>query len=151
MGPLIHYLQLEERERWGLRAPQTCARGMIPLDPQLANEHSWNKQTSSVCCAGVTKNLRSSGPKSLGKSEGESKLSPADYSLAFPDAKHPGWRLRRRARSTTIPSQTSAFLPASAGTKQVLQIRQYPLLRSRGRSPLVQGYGGRIGPCLVVK
>ena len=27
-----------------------------------------------------------------------------------PDVKHPGWRLRRRARSTMALSQTSAFL-----------------------------------------
>ena len=33
-----------------------------------------------------------------------------------PDAKHPGWRLRRRARSTTEPSQTSVFFSVSAGT-----------------------------------
>ena len=59
-----------------------------------------------------------------------------------PDAKHPGWRLRRRARSTTAPSQTSAFLPASVGTKQMLQNKQYPRLRSRRFHLLVQGYRG---------
>ena len=48
-----------------------------------------------------------------------------------PDAKHPGWRLRRRARSTTAPSQTFAFFPASAGTKLSFPIKLLPLLRSR--------------------
>ena len=37
-----------------------------------------------------------------------------------PDALHPGWRLRRRARSTTTQSQASAFLHASTGTKIIL-------------------------------
>ena len=49
-----------------------------------------------------------------------------------PDAKHPGWRLRRRARSTTAPSQTSAFFPVAAGTKLILSFKQFPLLESRG-------------------
>ena len=48
-----------------------------------------------------------------------------------PDAKHPGWRLRRRARSTTASSQTSAFLYASAGTKLFYTIMLLQLLRSR--------------------
>ena len=68
-----------------------------------------------------------------------------------PDAKHPGWRLRRRARSTTPLSQTSVFLSDTVGTNLIRSVKQYPLNGSRGRSPLVQGYGGRIGPCLVVK
>ena len=48
-----------------------------------------------------------------------------------PDAKHPGWRLRRRARSTTAPSQNSAFLQASAGTMLISWFKHHPLLRSR--------------------
>ena len=66
-----------------------------------------------------------------------------------PDAKHPGWRLRRRARSTTAPNLTPAFLPATAGTKPTHEAKQIPLKGSRGRSPLVRGYGGRTGPCFV--
>ena len=48
MGTLIHYLQYGGKGTLGAARPQTCARGMIPLDPQLAKEHSWNKQTSSA-------------------------------------------------------------------------------------------------------
>ena len=40
--------------------------------------------TVSACRAGVTEGLKASGPRKPGKSEGESKLSPKDYSLAFP-------------------------------------------------------------------
>ena len=113
--------------------------------------------TVSACRAGVTEGLKASGPRKPGKSEGESKLSPTDYSLAFPgckasvspDAKHPGWRLRRRARSTTAPSSSSAFLSATVETNLIPSVKQYPLNGSRGRSPLVRGYGGRTGPCFV--
>ena len=66
-----------------------------------------------------------------------------------PDAKHPGWRLRRRARSTTAPSSSSAFLSATVGTNSIPSVKQYPLNGSRGRSPLVRGFGGRTGPCFV--
>ena len=66
-----------------------------------------------------------------------------------PDAKHPGWRLRRRARSTTAPSSSSAFLSATVETNLIPSVKQYPLNGSRGRSPLVRGYGGRTGPCFV--
>ncbi len=47
-GTLIHYLQYGGKGTLGAARPQTCARGMIPLDPQLAKEHCWNKQTSSA-------------------------------------------------------------------------------------------------------
>ena len=66
-----------------------------------------------------------------------------------PDAKHPGWRLRRRARSTMASSQTSVFLSATVETNLIRSFKQYPLNGSRGRSPLVRGYGGRTGPCFV--
>ena len=69
--------------------PQAAVRASS-LDPQLANSHSWNKRTNSACCAEVTKSLRASGPRKPGKSEGESELSPADYSLAFPGCKASG-------------------------------------------------------------
>ena len=49
-----------------------------------------------------------------------------------PDAKHPGWRLRRRARSITASSQTSAFLHTTAGTRLNLQCKQHPFLRVQG-------------------
>ena len=39
----------------GAARPQTCARVLRTLDPQLANERSWEKLTSSACRAGVTK------------------------------------------------------------------------------------------------
>ena len=41
-------IKANEKETLGAARPQTCARGMIPLDPQLANEHRWNKQTISA-------------------------------------------------------------------------------------------------------
>ena len=50
-------------------------------------------------------------------------------------------RFIRRARSTTAPCQTFVILHAPAGTKQMLQIKQYPLLRSRRFHLLVRGYG----------
>ena len=46
--------------------------------------------TASACRAGVTEGLKASGPRKPGKSEGESKLSPTDYSLAFPGCKASG-------------------------------------------------------------
>ena len=52
---------------------------MIPLDPQLAKLHCWNKRTSFAWRAGVTGRLRASGPKKPGKSSGESSLSPEDF------------------------------------------------------------------------
>ena len=58
-------------------------------------------------------------------------------------------RFIRRARSTTPFSQTSVFLSDTAGTNLIRSVKQYPLNGSRGRSPLVQGYGGRTGPCFV--
>ena len=54
----------------GAARPQTCARAVTALDPQLANESSWEKQTSSACCAGVTKSLRASGPRKPGNIRG---------------------------------------------------------------------------------
>ena len=67
-----------------------------------------------------------------------------------PDAKHPGWRLRRRARSTMIPIQSSAFLPASAGTKLFSNSSSLRYCGSRGIIPLVQVHEGRTGPRFVV-
>ena len=52
-------------------------------------------------------------------------------------------RFIRRARSTTAPSQTAAALHASAGTKRIYQVKQYPLLRVQGGHP--PGAGAR-GP-----
>ena len=58
-------------------------------------------------------------------------------------------RFIRRARSTTAPSSSSAFLSATVETNSIPSVKQYPLNGSRGRSPLVRGYGGRTGPCFV--
>ncbi len=72
-------------------------------------------------------------PKKAGKiPEGKARFSLGIISRLSPDAKHPGWRLRRRARSTTAPSLTSAFLQATAGTKLDRQCKQHPLLRVQG-------------------
>ena len=39
----------------GAPRAQTCARGMMPLDPLLAKLLDWVYQTSFACCVGVTK------------------------------------------------------------------------------------------------
>ena len=59
-------------------------------------------------------------------------------------------RFIRRARSTTAPNSSSAFLSATVGTNLIPSVKQYPLDGFRGRSPLVRGYGGRTGPRSVV-
>ena len=58
-------------------------------------------------------------------------------------------RFIRRARSTTASSQTSVFLSDTVGTNLIRSVKLYPLNGSRGRSPLVRGFGGRTGPCFV--
>ena len=49
------------------------------------------------------------------KPEGESELSPSGFSLLSPDALHPGWRLRRRARSHNV-TKPGIFL-STAGAR----------------------------------
>ena len=89
-------------------------------------------------------------PKKAGKiPEGKARFSLGIIPRLSPDALHPGWRLRRRARSTTRPIQSSAFLHAPAGTKIVFPIKQHPLLRVQGGHRPGAGFRGRTGPCFV--
>ena len=127
-----HYKSL--RETLGLFAPDP---NQVPEDPGPATGEITllGISMASASRAGVTENLRASGPRKPGKSQGKSELFPGDYSLAFPDAKHPGWRLRRRARSITASSQTSAFLSDPVGTNLIRSLKQYPLNGSRGEVP----------------
>ena len=84
--------------------PQTCARGLNPLDPYLANKYPGKKAATSACSLGRRK-LVGFWPKKAGKIRWESKLSPSDSSPAFPGCKASGLAaFSRRARSTTAAS-----------------------------------------------
>ena len=74
----------DEEETLGAARPQTCAKAVTALDPQLAIVRCRDKQTSSACHAGVTESLKASGPRKPGIIQGEKCIFPLDYSLAFP-------------------------------------------------------------------
>ena len=76
-----------------LSTDRTSATGGCPCfvpGPAIGEITLLGISMASACRAGVTESLRASGPRKPGKSEGESKLSPADYSLAFPGCKASG-------------------------------------------------------------
>ena len=76
-----------------LSTDRTSATGGCPCfvpGPAIGEITLLGISTTSACRAGVTESLRASGPRKPGKSEGESKISPTDYSLAFPGCKASG-------------------------------------------------------------
>ena len=96
--------QIQQRGTLGAPRPQTCARGLNPLDPYLANKDPGKKAATSACSLGRRK-LVGFWPKKAGKIRWESKLSPSDSSPAFPGCKASGLAaFSRRARSTTAAS-----------------------------------------------
>ena len=105
---------------------------------------------ASACRAGVYGKFEGFWPKKAWENpRGKVNFPLRIIPWLSPDALHPGWRLRRRARSTMASGQTSVFLSATVGTNLIRSFKQYPLNGSRGRSPLVRGFGGRTGPCFV--
>ena len=84
MGALIHL-----GVTLGLFAPDPN-QGPEDPGPAIGEITLLGISTVSACRAGVTEGLKASGPRKPGKSEGESKLSPADYSLAFPGCEASG-------------------------------------------------------------
>ena len=138
------------REPLGLFAPDP---NQGPEDPGPATGEITllGISTVSACRAGVTESLRASGPRKLGKIRGESLLSPPDFPRLSPDAKHPGWRLRRRARSITASSQTSAFLFASAGAKLFLHNHAASAIEVQEmKSPGSGVQGAEEAPCSII-
>ena len=65
--------------------------------------------------------------------EGESELSPSGFSLLSPDALHPGWRLRRRARS--LNGAKPGILLINSERLFSRQTRQHPPTRVQGDHP----------------
>ena len=118
-----------------LSTDRTSATGGCPCfvpGPATGDITLLGVSTTFACCVGGDDKYEGFWPKKArehprGKVNFPSRMIP----WLSPDAKHPGWRLRRRARSTMAPSQTSAFLPISAGAKPIHQFKLYPLLRSR--------------------
>ena len=120
------------RRRWGLRAPRPRGKGFHPLHPNKRKNELGRENKFRLPRWGLRK-LGASGPRKPGKSPmGKVYFPLVIIPRLSPDALHPGWRLRRRARSTTALSLTSSFLHAAAGTKFVFHIKQHPLLRVQG-------------------
>ena len=67
-----------------------------------------------------------------------------------PDAKHPDWRLRRRARSTTALSQTFRIFPRISGNKAIYPIQVISAIEvQETKSPGSGVQGAEQAPCLV--
>ena len=116
----------------GAARPQTCGKGFHPLHPNKRNYSVGKTRQFSLAALGFTKVRRLLAQESRENPRGKVYFSLGIIPRLSPDAKHPGWRLRRRARSTTASSQTSAFLHATAGIKMIFPTKQHPLLRVQG-------------------
>ena len=81
------------KETLGAARPQTCARVLRTLDPQLANEHSWNKVDKLRLPRWGYDKFEGFWPKKAwehprGKVNFPLRMIP----WLSPDALHPGWR-----------------------------------------------------------
>ncbi len=119
-------------------APKPRGKGFHPLHPNRRLYKLGKESKLRLTRWGYGK-LDGFWPKeSPGKSEGESTLSPADYSQAFPGCFASGLASKgRRARSTTVPRQTSAFLHAAAGICFLVPSRGFRRCGSREVTSLV--------------
>ena len=122
--------------RGPLRPSCTCTRGQGPWT-HLGDIASLEEKNASASFAGVTESLWASGPRKSGKNTLEKARFPQGiFPRLSPDALHPGWRLRRRARSHNGTKQD--ILPINSGHLLSRQIKQHPPMRVQGDHPLGQ-------------
>ena len=120
-------------ERGPLRPSCTCTRGQWPLDPfrrycKLGKEDCFRQFRW-----GYGKFVGFWPKESKRNPEGESELSPSGFLLLSPDALHPVWRLRRRARSCNVTKP--GILPINSGRLLSRRIKQHPPMRVQGDHP----------------
>ena len=115
----------------GPRAPAPWANG--PWTP-LGDIAGWGKQCTSASFAGVTESLWASGPRKPGKNAlGKARFPQGIFPRLSPDALHPGWRLRRRARSHNV---TKPGIPSiNSGRLSSRRTKQHPPTRVQGDHP----------------
>ena len=93
----------------------------------------WKKRLLPPVSLGLRKACRLLAQESKRKSQGESELSPWDFPLLSPDALHPGWRLRRQARSHN--GTKPGIVPINSGRLLFRRAKHHPPMRVQGDHP----------------
>ena len=108
-------------------------QGPRPLDPFRRNYRFGRENCFRQFRWGYGKFVGFWPKESKENPEGESELSPSGFPLLSPDALHPGWRLRRRARSHngTLPG----ILPINSGRLFSRLVKIFPPMRVQGDHP----------------
>ncbi len=96
----------------------SCARGHRPLDP-FRRTHKLGRENKDRHLHWVYESLMASGPRKPRKIPGENELSPGIIPWLSPDAKHPGRRLRRRARKRYVVKPDFRVPPGSSGNQDL--------------------------------
>ena len=138
-----------KRERWGLRAPRPCGKGFHPLHPSRRISKPGRANKFRLLRWGIRK-IEASGPRKPGKSQGESELSPGDYSLAFPGCFASGKAASPPGQKHNDVKPIFLVPTGNSGNQVVLSLFVTSAIEVQEMKSPGAGFRGRGGPCSVI-